>query len=122
MNEHTAVLLQGLADKLGTTSTYLWSVLLKQAPVYAWVTLAEYVLTALLLLTLYRFRKTIGPWLSELVEESEVLGVLVIIASGVALTVWLIACVFVFQSVVTAFVNPEYWALDKVLDTVKARK
>lgn len=122
MNDNTVQLLQGLADKLGTTSEYLWSILLKQAPVFAWITTAQYVATLLLLIVLWRYRKPISNAIKVMVEETEIFGVILVGIGIVCLTLWLIACVCVFESVVTAFVNPEYWALDKVLATVKAKK
>lgn len=122
MNEHTAALLQGLAAKLGTTSEYLWAILLKQAPVYAYVALFQYAVTVLVLVALFRYRIQVGKFLTTLCEETEALGVIGLIVIGIASIIWLLACVFAFESVVTAFVNPEYWALDKVLDTIKAKK
>ena len=44
MNENTARLLDNLATKLGTTSEYLWSVLLKQAPISGWIAVVEIVI------------------------------------------------------------------------------
>jgi len=41
MNENTAKLIEQLAQKLGTTSEYLWGVLLKQASISATVTLLK---------------------------------------------------------------------------------
>ena len=35
MEENTTALLEKLAEKLGTTTEYLWGVLLSQAPIYA---------------------------------------------------------------------------------------
>ncbi len=125
MNEHTAQLLQGLAVKLGTTSEYLWAILLKQAPVFAWISIGYYVGTLLAVLMLWTFRKRIAASLTWCINEGEGTALLCffgLIIAGIASLIWLFACIFMFESVVTAFVNPEYWALDKVLDTVKAAK
>ena len=39
MNEQTTILLQKLSESLGTTSEYLWAVLIKQAPISATISM-----------------------------------------------------------------------------------
>ena len=45
MDSQSAVVIQNLANKLGTTSEYLWAVLIKQAPISGTVDLILYALT-----------------------------------------------------------------------------
>lgn len=122
MNEHTAVLLQGLANKLGTTSEYLWSILLKQAPVFATVALAQYVVTVVVMVLLWRFRVGISKAVTKGFEgDADILAFLGCAIFAIVSVGWLLACIFTFGNVVTAIVNPEYWALEKILDTVKRK-
>ena len=45
MNDQTAKLIEQLAQKLGTTTEYLWSVLIKQAPIDALSRLAFFIVS-----------------------------------------------------------------------------
>jgi hypothetical protein len=123
MNEQTAALVSTLAAKLGTTSEYLWSVLIRQAPVSAYITLAEYGLTAIVFALLWKFRALINKGIRELFERNstEIFGVVVVIAVVIFGVIWMIAMTVSFESMVTALVNPEYWALDRVLHAVKSK-
>lgn len=123
MNEQTAALLQGLATKLGTTSEYLWGILLKQAPIAGVMILVQYALTAVALYVIWRYREAIGTQVRDgLSSDAEVLVFIGLIVSVGVSIVWLLACLFAIESMVTAFLNPEYWALNKVLATVKSAK
>ena len=57
MNEQTTKLIEQLAQKLGTTTEYLWSVLLKQAPIDATVTLFQTLCVMLFGLALWKIHK-----------------------------------------------------------------
>lgn len=122
MNEHTATLLQSLATKLGTTTEYLWTILLKQAPVYASIVIAQYVVTVAVLVAAFAGRRYIERFLRGWFEQEEVTAFIFCVIAGLCTVVWLLACAFEFGNVVTAYINPEYWALNKVLATVKSAK
>lgn len=122
MNDQTAALLQQLANKLGTTSEYLWGVLVRQAPIQAWIMAFEYGMTLLAIIVLWRVRKPLGAWLKKSMDDDA--GPAVFIGSVVFVivaSIWLVACVFCFEDMITAFLNPEYWALNKVLSLVKSK-
>lgn len=122
MNEQTTALVAQLAAKLGTTSEYLWAVLVKQAPITGTIILVEYALTILLVAAVWRFRKPIGAFLREHNNfDTEILYVLGSVVVVLVSVVWLLACVFTFSSMLTAFLNPEYWALKEVLSAIKAK-
>jgi hypothetical protein len=121
MNEHAAALLHNLAAKLGTTSEYLWAVLVKQAPISSFITLGEYALVAVLFATLYRFRLQIGGFMRDWFAEEEVSAFFASAIAGLTLAVLLIACLLSFSSMLTGFLNPEYWALKEVLSAVKSK-
>lgn len=122
MDEKTLQALTDLAEKLGTTSEYLWGALIKQAPITGAVDLmimVAWVAAAAGWFALVK-RKTTEPPKSdedrypraEWVEESAFIGwVSVAIFS-------LIAGVVVSSTLsitIAALLNPEYWALAQIL-------
>lgn len=125
MNDNTAKLLEQLAAKLGTTSQYLWGILLKQAHISAITTLVQILITLLGGLMLYRVHKKLSKE-DENVDRGrslywkyEELAVIPMIISSLVFIGFLISAFFSFGDVINGFFSPEYWALEKVLDTVK---
>jgi phosphatidylglycerophosphate synthase len=122
MNDNAVALLDKIADKLGVTAQYLWSVMLKQAPVYITTTLIEYAILLVVIVLVLRFRKTIGKWMFEVGDAGDGLvamfGSLIIVISGV---IWLLVALFSFHHLITAIFNPEYWALEQLLDVLKKK-
>jgi len=57
MDEKTAQMLEKLAQKLGTTSEYLWGVLLKQAPIAAIIELIGILLCVIFGVFIWRVHK-----------------------------------------------------------------
>lgn len=121
MNDQAVVLLGQLAAKLGTTSEYLWTVLVRQAPVQSIITLGEYVLVAALLFSLYRFRAPVSGFFRAWADAEDFTAAIGIAISAIVLIVLVLSCLFSFSGMVTGFVNPEYWALNKILATIKAK-
>lgn len=122
MNENTAKLLEQLAQKLGTTSEYLWKVLLKQAPIDATVNLIQIMLIMLFGLVLYKIHR-------RLMKEDanndtgyykyEEMAAIPMIIGGVVFAIMFIWAFCCIGDVVNGYFNPEYWALNKVLSSVK---
>lgn len=109
-------LLGALAVKLGTTVDKLWSVLLKQAPISGTVDLV--ICIALVIASVFVFRfvntKTTEDEHGEADWDSDGkcfvwIGTAIFIAIAGAL----ILCSV--ESIASAFFNPEYWALTKIL-------
>jgi len=128
MNNQTSELLNQLATKLGTTTQYLWSVLLKQAPISALTTLMYLVIIIVGGFILYGANKRFSKQHKDTTrdyerttcdyEEHEHLGVVMVIS----LIIWAIAFLVVFLSlsdIINGFFNPEYWALHQILSSVK---
>lgn len=124
MNEQTVQLLNGIAAKLGTTTEYLWGVLLKQAPIDAAIDLAIILFWVGLFYftgkTAKKYEANItepdGTWMREEERKKEKSGVstLVVIAAYFGLCA-VIYGVFSFQNIINGFFNPEYWALQQIL-------
>lgn len=120
MNEQTVQLIEKLATKLGTTSEYLWSVLIKQAPISATINLVYFVFIILAGVVLYKLHKRfckeddMGDSIYSMGKEEVVVAPMIIGA-----IIWLILALVSFFSlgdVFNGFANPEYWALKEVLD------
>ena len=121
MNDQTLQALTALATKLGTTAEYLWGVLLRQAPlsgVMTLVTVAVMVVAAVLLARFVRSKtKKVddGEGYRRAEWEDEVA---IVFAWG---SVWCFALITLvvalaeMPNAITAFVNPEFWALRQIL-------
>jgi 4-hydroxybenzoate polyprenyltransferase len=121
MDSTTATLLRELATKLGTTSEYLWRVLLKQAFISGISDIIYYI--ALTIATIYLF------WLHKKFsvenEKKQSLYykkewiILPMGAAGFILIIALLCAIGNIPDTIAALVNPEYWALDQILHKVK---
>lgn len=126
MNEQTVQLLRDLAAKLGTTSEYLWQVLVKQAPISAIIDILLILLVGVAIYLWYRLHRNLmvskewpdtgykGTGYSRYEEGAMIPMAL----SGMALLVFLgisLACV---PSIISGLLNPEYWALQQILHTI----
>lgn len=123
MNENTTKLLEKLAEKMGTTSEYLWSILLKQAPISATITLAIYAIVAIYGIILFKHHKKFSKKQGEgqhsrtIYEDSEPTCVGMIIATFV-FAVACIGCLVQINNLINGYFNPQYWALQKILDAI----
>lgn len=128
MNEQTAKLIEQLSQKLGTTTEYLWAVLLKQAQIQAMVTLFQFLLIAIFGYVLLKIHKSLsvkkdyngynGYNETGYSHYEEKVGIPMVI--GVIIFVILAICAFFcIEDVFNGFLNPEYWALSKALSVVK---
>lgn len=121
MNEQTTKLIEQLAQKLGTTSQYLWSVLLKQAPIDATVTLLQSLFVVFFGVVLFKAHKRLSKKESQDryaqtgYEKHEIIAVPMIIAG----IIFIILCIISFcciGDIFNGYFNPEYWALDRILN------
>ena len=118
MEKSTNQLIEELANKLGTTTEYLWKVLLKQAPIDATTTLFQCLLIwfgGVVLYKLHRkFSKEEEGQNSLYYDKEEALIVPMIIAT-IIWAIFFIASFFSIESIINGYFNPEYWALHKIL-------
>ena len=117
MNEQTSKLVEQLAQKLGTTSEYLWGILLKQAPISATIDLIYCILVFLMGVLLYRLHIHFSK--SGIYEDSDGGIPAAMLIGSIIWSIIAIVCFFCIGGIVTGFVNPEYWALDKILSALK---
>ncbi len=122
MNDKTLIALTTLAEKLGTTTEYLWSVLLKQAPITGAIDMLVFAAWVVAIILWARFvrGKTSKPAPTEKdrypgaewTDEAAVFAWLSVFIFGVTMTITIGSCLSI---TVAAIFNPEYWALHQIL-------
>ncbi len=127
MNEKTTKLVEQLAQKLGTTTEYLWSVLIKQAPIDATLTLFQILLVIIFGIVLYKVHKRFlkedeeikKPYFNRNIYETyDEYAKYPMFILTIAFAFLIVASIFSIEYVVNGYFNPEYWALNKVLSSL----
>lgn len=124
MNEETSKLLQQLAAKLGTTTEYLWRVLLSQAPTSATIQLIQTAILFIVIFIFYRLHKKFikpvkdGNYTSCMYDDMDCISPIMVI-TGIFLAILLLIDVCCIDNIINGYFNPEYWALDKIISQVK---
>lgn len=119
MNEQTVKLTEQLALKLGTTSEYLWGVLIKQAFISAITDLVFFVIAIILgvlLVKIHRYLSDSNNRINYHKTGDSITHPMIIFSS-----LWIIfflVMLFSWGNIINGFFNPEYWALQKVLTFV----
>lgn len=109
-------LLEKLADQLGTTSEHLWRILIKQAPISATIDVIQYVAVILACIFWWKITRVVHKQIHDSWDE---INYAWIVGGWIILLIFLIAIFFCINGTITGLVHPEYWALDKILDTIK---
>lgn len=120
MNKESQELIERLAEKLGTTTEYLWSILLQQAPISASIGLLHICLSlflAILLIVLHlRFSK--GENQGEGVYYNHD-GVVVLMMVCTIFTIfYMIVSIAHVNNIINGYFHPEYWALNEILQSI----
>lgn len=110
MDEKTTELIERLAAKLGTTADHLWGVLLRQAPISSMTSAAIIFVFAAVLFLAFRLAR-------EVREEDSAAFAWIYWVIGVI--VFTICATISAHNIATGLLNPEFWALDYILDAVK---
>ena len=107
--------IETLSAQLGTTDDKLWDVLISQAYLSGATNLLVCVIliamTAAIFLVLQYHQK------KEDCDE-DILYLFWALWTILAMIIFVVVCVMT-ESIVAAFVNPEYWALNKILGAIK---
>jgi hypothetical protein len=119
MNKETTELLQQLAAKLGTTAEHLWAILIRQAFISACTDLLLYASTIFLV---WMCAKKFPQWLSssnhDPDSDTHFAYIWVFAIASITAAILVIGSVMTIPDTITAFANPEYWALKQILDAV----
>lgn len=119
MNQQLTQLLEKLASKLGTTTEYLWGVLLKQARISAIESLLfilfVYAMAVLLIVLNKKFskKKSNSTYAATIYSENESVEWIMII-STVIWVILFISSLFSCSNAIDGFLNPEFWALNQI--------
>jgi len=117
--ENLTDLLETLATKLGTTTEYLWGVLIRQASINAMINLVYFVFVLLAGVGLYmlhkKFSKEDDDGDSIYSDSDEAIPTIMVIVTIIWIIMFFVGF-FSLGSVFYGFFNPEYWALEKVLN------
>lgn len=122
MNEETLQAVTALAQKLGTTTEYLWSVLIQQAYLEAGLSFIQLIVwsicTFFIIKIVYRKTKTPKETKEELypkAEWTEEGAVAAWLVTGCVTVVAFLVVGIEFNNLITALFNPEYWALKQII-------
>lgn len=129
MNELSTKLIADLASKLGTTTEYLWTVLIKQAYISSLIGIGYFILVVITGVVLYKVHRKFmqqppaladeGKYRQTYYEKNDGALMIVMVIFSVAWLIGVIVCFANLQNIFIGFYNPEYWALNKILSTVK---
>lgn len=120
-------LLETLAQNLGTTVEYLWSVLLKQAPISATIDLLTCILLTLIIYDVYRLHKYFSApspdadkyYTNRTRYDDNDTAILIMVSGTMASAIMLIIIICTIPDIINGYFNPEYWALKEILNSVK---
>jgi len=115
--ENLTQLLENLANKLGTTTEYLWGIMIKQAYISGVTSLVWLVIALIGTFFWFQGLNYVRKNWKELYDDESVVWWVMCLVVGIII----ISLIFIENdsNFVTALLNPEYWALEKVLETIK---
>lgn len=110
------LLLSQLAEKLGTTTEYLWAVLIKQAGICIIQDCFFIVISILFIIGYILYVKYFIKNYQKLYDNDEEYGhgVITVILGCIAIIAIFVIMVGV-EEIITCVYNPEYWALNQIL-------
>jgi len=112
MDKSTLLLLEKLASELETTTECLWVTLLKQAHVSATMSLLFFIIVIIVGILLFKLHKRL---MKENKDEYSVFALPMII-SAISWAILFITSLTFLGDIINGFINPEYWALNKILN------
>jgi uncharacterized protein YqhQ len=118
--EKFSEVLATMAEKMGVTVELLWGVLVQQALVDGIVTLIQYVVVVVWVVMFCKITPRVAKDIKNYDKEDAwwwLIGVASVITVILSLAVF-----FSLPNTVASFVNPEYWALEYILNKVPTTK
>ncbi len=114
MNDEILKRLDILAAKLGITAQYLWGVLVKQARIEMYADIGwSILLSGMLALFLWVLRKL---YISPNEREMDGIAALGLAIASIIVFIFLVVSV---SGALTEGLNPEYWALNHIMEKLK---
>lgn len=120
MDKKTEDLLKSLSEKLGTTTEYLWKILLEQAKIDAITTSMQIFLVCIFSIVIFKIHNRLlkedkNGYSSY--DNNDAYGPILIICAAIA-GILLLFSFLCIGDIVNGFLHPEYWALKTILDSV----
>ncbi len=112
-----APLLEKLAGQLGTTTEYLWGILIKQAPINSLISIFQYFILFIITYIGWKIFKKAYKMADD--ENWDDLWLILPVLVGLTFIILWISCFFSLTSTINGFINPEYWALNRILEIIK---
>jgi len=108
-----------LANKLGTTGTHLWEVLVRQAPISSLIDLSTFLITCIFIF--FTTKNSIRCFKKYEKDDVDVLlGVSVfLMLMSFVFTMICLAQLWDASNWLSGLYNPEYWALQNVMSSFK---
>jgi len=112
MDKVTEELIRELAQKLGTTAGHLWEVLIRQAIISSIIDIIVIAAWIFSIILMYKFisGKTTKKHPNEKPEWGEEMAYLAWIVFVTVFVIILILSGLAISDILSAFINPEYWA------------
>src|SRR3990167_2960205 len=112
MNDQATKLLGELALTFGTTSQYLWGVLLRQAPISATIDIILFIATLLMGWILWKVQLKLTNSSSKFsYEKLEAAAGIPMLLLGAVWVMFLVAAVCSIGNIINGYLDPEYLAL-----------
>lgn len=112
MNEELTKILDTLAARFGTTATHLWEVMIRQAVTEA--TAKALLAVVSIAVTVAVIRKTIHAIAAHGPDDNRSFPWILLTMGCAAFT--FLPTALNFMDIVTGFMNPEFWALQQILN------
>lgn len=117
--EQLAPLLEQLAAQLNTTVEFLWGVLLYQAKIQIVLFIVDIVIFTLFTVGVVKLAKYGSRRFAKDNDFDQFGWIVLFIIIGIVEVGWTFGLLFDLNHVITALLNPEYWALQQILEFVK---
>lgn len=115
MNETTEKLIRELADKLGTTTEHLWGVLVRQAAIEAYSSIAILVILGVMAGVCFGVAALTWKNLIKAPNDESYIPLIFISVGVVTLVGFAMSLLANFSTILSCLFNPEYWALQQIL-------
>lgn len=108
--------IQTLSIKLGVASEHLWAILIKQAHVEMISSFLFIIATILCIgCAIFASRRSAGGW----DNVPTVYSLLSIICGTIGSVLLIVSLIVIIPNILTCLINPEYYALNKILSQIK---
>ena len=114
--EQITPVLEKMAEKLGVTVEYLWSILIKQAPLSGITDIIQYILLGIVTWVFVKVSFKVHHKIEK--EDWDGVAYIPLWVIGVGILILWITAFFCFPNTIWAFFNPEYWALKEILGSI----